>query len=192
MTVLERLFKKGLKFKYLYFFYRLLFLKIHYGGRVHLDAFSVSLERGSRVYVSAASHISFGEWVYIKRGVDIEAHDGALIRLGNNLFINKNSSIIAREGIEIGSNCMIADHVSIYDHNYIYEKKDIPFKMQGYKSKKIRIGNNVWIGSKAFIGSGVKIGDNVVIGANSIVTKDIPSNTIAHSKVTLALRELGE
>ena len=40
-------------------------------------------------------------------------------------------------------------------------------------------GNNVWIGGGAILLPGVHIGDNVVIGAGSVVTKDIPSNTVA-------------
>lgn len=45
--------------------------------------------------------------------------------------------------------------------------------------KPIVVGNNVFIGFGAIILPGVTIGDNVVIGAQSVVTKDIPANTIA-------------
>jgi acetyltransferase-like isoleucine patch superfamily enzyme len=43
--------------------------------------------------------------------------------------------------------------------------------------RKTKIGNNVRIGSNATI-LPVTIGDNVIIGAGSVVTKDIPSNTV--------------
>ena len=43
---------------------------------------------------------------------------------------------------------------------------------------EVVIGNNVWIGDKATILAGVTVGDNVIVGANSVVTKDIPSNTM--------------
>jgi len=46
-------------------------------------------------------------------------------------------------------------------------------------SEPIKIGSNVWIGADAIILPGVTIGDNVIIGAGSIVTKDIPSDSIA-------------
>ena len=39
---------------------------------------------------------------------------------------------------------------------------------------------------------GVIIGDNVVIGAGSVVTKDIPSNTIAVGNPCRVLREVSE
>lgn len=44
--------------------------------------------------------------------------------------------------------------------------------------KPIKVGNNVFIGYGAVILPGVSIGDNVVIGASSVVTKDVPSNSV--------------
>lgn len=44
---------------------------------------------------------------------------------------------------------------------------------------KIRIGDNVFIGNDSIIMPGVSIGNNVVIGAGSVVTKSIPSNSVA-------------
>ena len=51
--------------------------------------------------------------------------------------------------------------------------------MSRYNTKPVVIGSNVWISDKVTITKGVKICDNVVIGANSVVTKDIPSNSLA-------------
>lgn len=43
---------------------------------------------------------------------------------------------------------------------------------------KITIGNNVFIGADATIMPGVSIGNNSIIGTGSIVTKDVPENTV--------------
>lgn len=43
----------------------------------------------------------------------------------------------------------------------------------------VEIGNDVFIGVNAIILPGVTIGSNVVIGAGSIVTSDIPDNSVA-------------
>ena len=43
----------------------------------------------------------------------------------------------------------------------------------------VNIGNNVFVGASTTILPGVNIGDNVVIGAGSVVSKDIPSNSVA-------------
>ncbi|ACT91327.1 acyltransferase [Dyadobacter fermentans] len=45
--------------------------------------------------------------------------------------------------------------------------------------KTVTIGDNVYLGYGTIILPGVTIGDNVVVGAMSVVTKDIPSNSVA-------------
>lgn len=57
---------------------------------------------------------------------------------------------------------------------------------------RIQVGNNVFIGVRSTIMPGVTIGDNVVIGAGSIVTKDIPSNTVACGVPARPIRTLEE
>jgi acetyltransferase-like isoleucine patch superfamily enzyme len=42
----------------------------------------------------------------------------------------------------------------------------------------VRVGNNVWIGYGACILRGVTVGDNSIIGTNSVVTKDVPPNSV--------------
>lgn len=44
---------------------------------------------------------------------------------------------------------------------------------------KVEIGDNVHIGTDSFVLPGVKIGNNVIIGVASVVTKDIPDNSVA-------------
>lgn len=44
--------------------------------------------------------------------------------------------------------------------------------------KETRIGRKCFIGANAMIMCGVTIGDEVIVGAGSIVTKDVPSNSI--------------
>ena len=46
------------------------------------------------------------------------------------------------------------------------------------KAKQPVLGNNIYIGAHACILGDVKIGDNVVIGVNTVITKDVPSNSI--------------
>lgn len=46
-------------------------------------------------------------------------------------------------------------------------------------SKEVTIGNDCWIGGHTVILPGVTVGDGVTIGASSVVTKSIPSYSIA-------------
>lgn len=55
---------------------------------------------------------------------------------------------------------------------------------------KVVIGKNVWVGGSSVIMPGVTIGDNAVIGAGSVVTKDIPANTVAVGNPARVVKEL--
>ena len=89
--------------------------------------------------------------------------------------------------IIIGDNVLIAPNVQIYtayhpthylDRFTISENETFNFcKTQ---TAPVIIGKNVWIGGGTIILPGVTIGDNTVIGAGSVVTKDIPADTIAY------------
>ena len=59
-------------------------------------------------------------------------------------------------------------------------------------ARPIIIGNDCWIASNVVICGGVTIGDRVVIGAGSVVTRDIPSDTLAAGKPCRPLRPITE
>lgn len=88
--------------------------------------------------------------------------------------MNSNCYIQGRNGIIIGHNVKIGPGVGLVSANHHIDDYD-----QWPETPPITIGNNVWIGMNAVILPGVNIGDNVVIGASSLVTTDIPSNSIA-------------
>lgn len=58
--------------------------------------------------------------------------------------------------------------------------------------RPIRVGNNVFFGYGTLILPGVTIGDNVVVGAGSVVTRDIPSNTVAVGCPAKPIKSLDE
>jgi len=101
------------------------------------------------------------------------------ISLGSKTFINENSRLVAMDKIDIGEDCLIADSVSMYDHDHEYSDRTKPFWKQGYLTAPITVGRNVWIGSHVVVCKGVTIGENSIIGAGSVVTKSIPDNVIA-------------
>ncbi len=75
--------------------------------------------------------------------------------------------------IEIGEECIISTNVVILAHDAS------PAITNGYtKMGRVSIGNNVFIGQGTTILCGVRIGDNAIIGANSLVSDDIPANSV--------------
>lgn len=102
------------------------------------------------------------------------------IKIGNNTYISPKAYLDhhKKNTIEIGNNCYITRDCIILDHTQ--DKQGGPLKLWGgVKYGKVKIGDNVFIGVKSVIMPGVTIGDNVIIGAMSLVTKDIPSNSVA-------------
>lgn len=108
---------------------------------------------------------------------NVEIFSEGELTVGKNLSVNNYTRIMCKEKIDIGNNVVLAQFVSIIDHDHSFDVKEKCFF--GYLSGPISIGNNVWISDRVTITKNVKIGDNVIIGANSVVTKDIPSNVIA-------------
>lgn len=106
------------------------------------------------------------------------------LTFGKNCQLNDNVHIACYKCIKIGNNVLIASRVFITDHNhgnYSDEHPSSPLTIPAQRPiypKKVVIGDNVWIGEGVVILPGVTIGNGVVIGSNSVVTKDLPENTI--------------
>lgn len=102
---------------------------------------------------------------------------GYNIYCDKNVFFNFNCVLLDVMPIRIGSNVLFGPNVQIYtaSHpiNALERRKGLEY------SKPISIGNDCWIGGSAVLFPGVTIGDRCVIGAGSIVTKNIPNDTIA-------------
>jgi hypothetical protein len=108
-------------------------------------------------------------------------------RGNNNPGASPGCYIQAGNGIILGHNVLIGPNVGIISANH--SKND--FK-QWKKVQPITIGNNVWIGMNTVVLPGVSIGDNAVIGAGSVVTKDIPANSVAGGNPCKVIRKNGE
>lgn len=78
------------------------------------------------------------------------------------------------QGIHIGDNTLVASGTIILAHDHVRRKAD-----GSYWMSDTRIGRNCFIGVRSLILPGVTIGDECCIGAGSVVTKDIPSHSVA-------------
>lgn len=168
-----------IKPRYLIFIIKLIYLKIRFYPRLTTSGFRYGFEKDVTVRLESGGILELGRTVYFSKRTDILALGGR-IRIGGNVFINKDCTIVSRKSITIGNNCCLGEAVSIYDHDHAFTDKNQPIASQGFTSRPVVIGNNVWVGGKVFIKSGVTIGSNVIIGANSAVTRDIPDGMIAY------------
>ena len=113
-----------------------------------------------------------GKNVDIGRKAKLSSH----ISLGDNSGIG--DSCYFQGEVVIKNDVMIAPQVSFIATSHNFSDLNVPMNQQGMISKKITIEDNVWIEYRAIILAGVTVGTGSIIGAGSVVTKDVPSNTI--------------
>jgi acetyltransferase-like isoleucine patch superfamily enzyme len=99
---------------------------------------------------------------------------GRHIQIGKNVFINHACTFLDLGGIIIEDDVLIGPKVSIITENHPVN----PDERKILDLKSVLIKRNSWIGANATILPGVTIGVNSVVAAGSIVTKDVPANTL--------------
>ena len=113
---------------------------------------------------------------------------GYNIEIGENFYSNHNLVILDPAPVKFGDNVLIGPNCGFYtpEHPIISDER-----IKGLEyARAINVGSNVWIGGGVTVLSGVNIGDNVVIGAGSVVTKNIPSNSVAVGNPCKILRKI--
>ena len=138
------------------------------------------------IYMRGKEHLEYGKGWTTGYGCRFDlSGNGITLRIGDNCKMNERVHISAYNDVRIGNNVLMASNIYITDNNhgsYSGENQSDPAispDARDIVSISTRIGNNVWIGEGVCILAGVKIGDGAIIGANSVVTKDIPDNSIA-------------
>lgn len=176
-----KLFDKLLRYRVLLRFKRCCTLK----GKFYIFNLSsnVLLSDGSN-----KSDIELGDNVCIYG--KLESQSGGKIKIGNNTRLGINSVIRSVNSVIVGDFTAISDYVIITDNNNHPIDPEFRKKMKldpqdgGMRKWRhsanapIIIGQNVWVGEFSRIQKGVKVGNNSIIAANSVVTKDVPDNSI--------------
>jgi lipopolysaccharide O-acetyltransferase len=137
-------------------------------------------------YVRKEGKLSIGVGFSANVGLvlDVFGKDSQLI-IGDNVMANYRLHIGAAKYVKIGSNTLFGSDCTVMDHSHggykgkFHSDPSIAPVKRDLVSLPIVIGNNCWFGDRVFIMPGVTIGDGVVVGAGSIVTKDLPTNSLA-------------
>lgn len=105
--------------------------------------------------------VTIGKGTYIQdpKHIEIDFSRPSLVTIGDNCFFNSNVRILTHDWVT---------------NVFLNSGRDFI-----NSSGKVSIGNNVSFGQNVMVLKGVSIGDNCFIGAGSIVTKNIPANSIA-------------
>ena len=147
-------------------------------GHAHIPSTTV-LEPLAVIYVGASGRLDLGA-----RGIHYPHSsiriDQGWMTTGEDVSFGPGCHVYEpRAGLRIGNNCLIGGGSLICGVNHGFERLDIPIREQPTESRPITIGDNVWLGMGTIVLPGVSIGRGAVIGAGSVVTKDIPPQTVA-------------
>jgi maltose O-acetyltransferase len=129
---------------------------------------------------------SVGENVDIRGPIYVDY--GKYISIGDGTFINFNFTALDVAPITIGRDCLFGPNVQLLTPTHPLDPQPRRDKLEA--AKPIVIEDNVWLGGAVTVLPGVHIGENSVIGAGSVVTKDVPANSVAVGNPARVIRSI--
>lgn len=137
---------------------------------------------------SVKSDVIIGNNVML--GCRIISQAGGKVSVGDNSNIRNNTQIWCVNKVQIGTYVIISDSIIICDNNShpVHPDDRLRLMSSGWStslwnwrhsdSKEIVIEDNVWIGKDSKILKGVRIGKNSIVAMGSVVTSNVPENSI--------------
>jgi acetyltransferase-like isoleucine patch superfamily enzyme len=113
---------------------------------------------------------------------------GKHISLGKNVFINHACTFLDLRGIVIEDEVLVGPKVSLITENHPVA----PEQRKMLDLKRIVLKRNCWIGANSVILSGVTVGVNSVVAAGSVVTKDVPDDTVVAGVPARVIKKVTE
>lgn len=136
-----------------------------------------------------------GEGTYLQGPVQFDY--GVFTKVGRSFYANFNFTVldtcpvIIGDNVFFGPNCTVATALHYFDpvlRRMRTREDGTPYDIEF--GKPVTIGNDCWIASNVVICAGVTIGENCVIGAGSVVTRDIPPNSLAAGNPCRVIRRI--
>lgn len=146
------------------------------------------------------SRIVLDEGVVCRGLLRVEKFGEGRIVIGPRAYVGDDCLLSSAIGIEIAEDVLIAHGVQIFDNDSHpldptarlsdYAAVQVHGARSEIAAKPIRIGARAWIGFNAIIMKGVVIGENSVIAAGSVVTRDVPPNTVVAGNPAVAVKSI--
>lgn len=153
-------------------------------------------------YVCIAPDVKLGENVKLSKFINLygctigsNVKIGAFVEIQKNAFIGNNCKISSHtfvcEGVTIEDNVFVGHNVAFINDTYPRATIDGQLQTEAdWTVEKTLVKKGASIGSGATILSKVTIGENAIIGAGSVVTKDVPADTVVAGNPAKIIREI--
>jgi acetyltransferase-like isoleucine patch superfamily enzyme len=153
------------------------------------DGSYIRSARPGTVRIGSNTNIHMGFW--LDCGGDRTAV--GFLEIGDNCLLQPYATMNASgAGIRIGNDVIFGPMVSIHAGNHVFSDPDRLIREQGTTHQGVVVGDDCWIGAKVTILDGVIIGRGSVVGAGAVVTKSLPSLSIAVGNPARILRRRSE
>jgi acetyltransferase-like isoleucine patch superfamily enzyme len=106
------------------------------------------------------------------------------IRIGDRVFVNSGVVIMSVLEVTVGDDVALANEV------YVMDTDSHGIEGRKVKDAPVRIGAGSWVGARALVLPGVTIGSRCVIAAGSVVSRDVPDETLVAGNPARVVREL--
>lgn len=170
-------------------------LKAHTLSQKYNNTYENEIETRAAILKELFAEI--GEGCFIQGPMFI--HYGSHTHIGKRFFGNFNLTIQDDTNVVIGDDCNFGPNTTIVTpiHPFLPDERRNILDQHGNPAhvcyaKPVHIGNDCWFGANVVVCPGVTIGNNCIIGAGSVVTHDIPDDTIAVGNPCRPIREITE
>lgn len=170
-------------------------LQAHRLSKDYNDTYEDEEEKREKILSKLIPNRSEG--VYIQGPIQFDY--GVFTILGKNFYANFNLTVLDVCPVTIGDNVLIGPNCSIMTpvHPFRYQDRNIRQREDGslydYEyAKPITIKENCWLAANVTVCGGVTINEGCVIGAGSVVTRDIPPNSLAAGNPCKVIRQITE
>ncbi|MHC4663332.1 MAG: acyltransferase [Planctomycetota bacterium] len=124
---------------------------------------SGTLKAGKKLYILSYWKPTF---IMVRRG--------GILEFGEGVNINHGAFIAAFNSVKIGHQCGIGMDAMIMDSDF----HELDTEESKIEAAEVVLEDHVWIANRAIVLKGVRIGTGSVVAANSVVTRDVPPNTL--------------
>ncbi|MDL5159546.1 acyltransferase [Actinomycetospora termitidis] len=149
-------------------------------GLVRCDGLLPALHTGGTVRLGAQLSLRA-----VTGRVELGAHPGGTLTIGDRVFVNQGASIVATTSIEIGDDVHVGDLVGIADTDH-----HAVDHLTAVRTAPVVVEHHAWIGRAATLLPGAHVGAHAVIGAGAVVTGAIPPGVLALGVPARPVRDL--